>query len=84
MISIIQGYSENRIVDRVNDISQCMFGFKRLKVRIKGDNSFTSSVTCSTIADIVNYLGDSVAEWLECWTRAQKGPSSNRSHDAVG
>jgi len=27
-------------------------------------------------------LGGSVAEWLACWTRAQKGPGSNRSHDA--
>jgi len=25
----------------------------------------------------------SVAEWLACWTRAQKGPGSNRSRDAV-
>ena len=30
-------------------------------------------------------LGGSVAEWLACWTQAQKGPgSSNRSRDAVG
>jgi len=26
---------------------------------------------------------DSVAEWLACWTRAQKGPGSNRSRYAV-
>ena len=25
----------------------------------------------------------SVAEWLACWTKAQKGPGSNRSRDAV-
>ena len=25
-----------------------------------------------------------VAEWLACWTRAQKGPGSNRNRDAVG
>jgi len=25
-----------------------------------------------------------VAEWLACWTQAQKGPGSNRSCDAVG
>jgi len=25
----------------------------------------------------------SVAEWLECWTQAQKRPGSNRSRDAV-
>ena len=28
--------------------------------------------------------GDSVAEWLACWTQAQKCPGSNRSRDAVG
>ena len=28
--------------------------------------------------------GDLVAEWLACWTQAQKGPGSNRSRDAVG
>ena len=34
----------------------------------------------------VNYTlqGGSVAEWLACWTPAQKGPGSNRSRDAVG
>jgi len=25
-----------------------------------------------------------VAEWLACWTRVQKGPGSSRSRDAVG
>ena len=25
------------------------------------------------------FWGSSVAEWLACWTRAQKGPGSNRS-----
>jgi len=28
--------------------------------------------------------GGSVAEWLACWTQAQKGPGSVRSRDAVG
>jgi len=28
--------------------------------------------------------GGSVAEWLACWTQAQKGLGSNRSYDAVG
>jgi len=28
--------------------------------------------------------GGSVAEWLACWTQAQKGPGSNRSREAVG
>ena len=29
-------------------------------------------------------VGGSVAEWLVCWTQAQKGLGSNRSRDAVG
>jgi len=28
--------------------------------------------------------GGSVADWLVCWTQAQKGLGSNRSRDAVG
>jgi len=32
----------------------------------------------------VRYRGGSIAEWLACWTQAQKGPGSNRSRDAVG
>jgi len=35
---------------------------------------------------VVPYLssvGGSVAEWLACWTQAQKGLGSNRSRDAV-
>jgi len=28
--------------------------------------------------------GGSVAEWLACWTQAQKGLGLNRSRDAVG
>ena len=31
-----------------------------------------------------HFMGGSVAEWLACWTQAQKGPGSNRSRDAVG
>jgi len=29
-------------------------------------------------------MSGSVAEWLACWTQAQKGLGSNRSRDAVG
>ena len=31
-----------------------------------------------------HYMCGSVAEWLACWTKAQYGPGSNRSRDAVG
>jgi len=33
---------------------------------------------------LTSYWGGSVAEWLACWTQAQKGPASNCSRDAVG
>ena len=33
---------------------------------------------------VLDQLDGSVAEWLACWTQAQKGPGSNRSCDAVG
>jgi len=32
----------------------------------------------------MHYKFETVAEWLACWTQAQKGPGSNRSRDAVG
>ena len=32
----------------------------------------------------IDEYGGSVAEWLACWTQAQKGLGSNRSRDAVG
>ena len=37
-------------------------------------------VICNSIVTV----GGSVAEWLACWTQAQKSPGSNRTHDAVG
>ena len=44
-------------------------------------------VACASLMCVLKYLltymGGSVAEWLACWTQAQKGPGSNRSHDAV-
>jgi len=40
--------------------------------------------TDRTIARHTRVVGGSVAEWLACWTQAQKGPGSNRSRDAVG
>ena len=39
---------------------------------------------CKQESGCVIELGGSVAEWLACWTQAQKGPGSNRSRDAVG
>jgi len=36
-----------------------------------------------TVAGHCHSKGGSVAEWLACWTKVQKGPGSNRSRDAV-
>jgi len=36
------------------------------------------------LINVVIYYSGSVAEWLACWTQAQKGWGSNRSRDAVG
>jgi len=33
---------------------------------------------------VISLESGSVAEWLECWTQAQKGSGSNRNRDAVG
>ena len=38
---------------------------------------------CRVYLDIYVPWGDSVAEWLACWTQVQKGLGSNRSCDAV-
>jgi len=43
----------------------------RLELKVKGDLRI---LMCSLL----------IAEWLACWTLAQKGPGSNRSRGAVG
>ena len=42
------------------------------------------SAVYNNLVLVVSLCGGSVAEWLACWTQAQKGPDSNRSRDAVG
>jgi len=46
----------------------------------------TSSITRQTsfFGTVHHIEGGSIAEWLACWTQAQKGLGSNRSRDAVG
>jgi len=48
--------------------------------------AWNNAKLCDTNSfEALQYLqGGSVAEWLACWTQAQKGPSSNRRRDAVG
>jgi len=42
------------------------------------------NVTLPAYADDCHAAGGSVAEWLACWTQAQKARVQNRSRDAVG
>jgi len=41
-------------------------------------------IECRLLDESSLCLVGSVAEWLACWTQAQKGLGSNRSRDAVG
>jgi len=54
--------------------------FRELKVPAHAQNDIFKKI----IFMYVDRLGGSVAEWLACWTQAQKGLGSNRSRDAVG
>ena len=40
-------------------------------------------VPCPKFQPVHDNMGGSVAEWLACWTQAQKGLGSNRRRDAV-
>ena len=40
--------------------------------------------TCTDTCTLLSIYLLQVAEWLACWTQAQKGQGSNRSRDAVG
>ena len=54
---------------------------KALKARFR--NSL-NKISLRIYTEYQCFLGGSVAEWLACWTQAQKGLGSNRSRDAVG
>jgi len=56
-------------------------------VRLNKDSLFLTVNRSAVRANCSVYWSErdgSVAEWLACWTQAQKGPGSNRSRDAVG
>ena len=48
------------------------------------ESSMHAPLKSSDFIESTTEQGGSVAEWLACWTQAQKGPGSNRSRDAVG
>ena len=52
--------------------------------RVYSPNSISIRLSVSAQLMVVGLTtGGSVAEWLACWTQAQKGLGSNRSRDAV-
>ena len=59
-------------------VSQRCNEFLSLFMSIEWSNVIQNLTKSTTL------LGCSVAEWLACWTQAQKGPGSNRSRDADG
>ena len=63
----------------------------RAKKLLTSRQIFRYAVPARTVTKNTDYyyyynqaMGGSVVEWLACWTRAQKGPGSNRSRDTVG
>ena len=68
----------------------CLFRFVKFTIRLDENSVQTFSprghthpFNCNRSCLPYKPNGGSVAEWLACWTQAQKGPGSNRSRDAV-
>jgi len=51
---------------------------------LRGLLRFLLFLEVTDLLNLMSYKGGSVAEWLACWTQAQKGPGSNRNRNAVG
>jgi len=70
-------------------VGECFFAYRLTRVvpdkgPLNGCVSVCLFIYYSLFYLLAFYLsGGSVAEWLACWTQAQKGPGSNRSRDAV-
>ena len=56
-----------------------------MRIAVKPVSNFSKLVSgMFPLIVVLLTKGGSVAEWLACWTQAQKGLGSNRSRDAVG
>jgi len=77
---------DNRLKNRFINILPCMlrsdFCFNGAVFILLLDIRRQDHALACSVAFLVVKAG-SVAEWLACWTQAQKGPGSNRSRDAV-
>jgi len=61
------------------------FRVVRPSVRVRWVGGIRDRLAVSLLLKGSTYdTGGSVAEWLACWTQAQKGLGSNRSRDPVG
>ena len=65
-----------------NVFTACYFLYQTVPPHCMVLDYFCLDTLCLTELAHCNF--DVVAEWLACWTQAQKGPGSNRSRDAVG
>ena len=74
---------EVQLTDRLGSgkFGEVWKGLHDARFRRRFSLQLSSSLTDSIISC---GSGGSVAEWLACWTQAQKGLGSNRSRDAVG
>jgi len=71
-VNIWQSYKQER---------DCLVHFARLTNTLLKDEE---SARDNCVLVVISLESGSVAEWLECWTQAQKGSGSNRNRDAVG
>ena len=71
----------------LTDFSQVMLGLSETNLCCLWSRLLSSLLTTPAASNefccCLCNLGGSVAEWLACWTQAQKGLGSNRSRDAV-
>ena len=64
---------------------QLVHNYSRLEAAISRRQQLLDRLEVLVINSLTFVIkGSSVAEWLACWTQAQKGLNSNRSRDAVG
>jgi len=79
----------NRLENKNRWNSRFFFRDKKRLLRVptvckSSEHQCTAFLLLNGVNLALFYIGSSVAEWLACWTHAQKGLGSNRSRDVVG